>query len=104
VNAGNKAPAEVAATADELVMPAFTAKTDDLVDIIVVQWTNAFTLDELRQLRAFYDSPVGVKLTQSAPAITQAVLKDAQDWANGLYHSTVAAHADELRQRGLATN
>ena len=43
-------------------------------------WDRHFTTDEVRQLLAFYDTPLGKKLLASTPAITQESMLAGQQW------------------------
>lgn len=47
-----------------------TAK-DRMVDLYVPIYQKYFTLDDLKEIIAFYDSPVGRKLSAATPAMTQ---------------------------------
>ena len=46
--------------------PAFI---DDLIDELVPLYAETYTLDEIRQLTAFYASPLGQKMQASAPPL-----------------------------------
>ena len=61
-----------------------------------------FTEQELKDLLAFYKSPVGKKLIAEQPTIVDASLKFAQDWANKLSDEVIAKMRDELKKKGHA--
>ena len=48
------------------------------VDIYVPIYQKYFTLDELREIVAFYDSPVGRKLAAATPAMTREGMEKGQ--------------------------
>ena len=51
---------------------------DRMVDIYVPIYQKYFTLDELREIVAFYDSPVGRKLAAATPAMTREGMEKGQ--------------------------
>ena len=59
-----------------------------------------FTEGELKELLAFYKSPVGVKLVAEQATVAEEGLKFAQDWANKLSDQVIVRMRDELRKRG----
>lgn len=65
-------------------------------------YTQRFSEPELKELLAFYKSPVGKKLIAQQPVIGDASLKFAQDWANKLSDEVVAKMRDELKKKGHA--
>jgi hypothetical protein len=61
-----------------------------------------FTEAELKELLAFYKSPVGAKLISEQPKIGEEGLRFAQDWANQLSDKVIARMREELKKRGHA--
>jgi len=59
-----------------------------------------FTEGELKELLAFYKSPVGTKLIAEQAKVAEEGLKFAQDWANKLSDQVIIRMRDELRKRG----
>lgn len=59
-----------------------------------------FTEGELKELLAFYKSPVGTKLISEQAKVAEEGLKFAQDWANKLSDQVIIRMRDELRKRG----
>ena len=59
-----------------------------------------FTESELKELLAFYKSPVGTKLIAEQAKVAEEGLKFAQDWANRLSDQVIIRMRDELRKRG----
>lgn len=62
----------------------------------------SFTEQELKDMLAFYKSPVGKKILSEQPKIVDASLKFAQDWANKLSDEVVAKMRAELKKKGHA--
>ena len=97
----NKTPEQVQPVVDELLMPDFTAHANDLAAMIVDAWASAFTVDELHALDEFYASPVGTKLLNAMPAVSQDVNKQASGWVQAVVPATLQKHADALHGHGL---
>jgi uncharacterized protein len=78
--------------------PRFSELTDEVARIYATHFTEA----ELKQVLAFYKSPVGMKLIVEQPKVGEEGLKFAQDWANKLSDQVMANMRDELKKRGHA--
>ena len=48
-----------------------------LIDTVVQVYAEKFTLDELRQIRAFHESPVAKKMQQATPELMQRVIQQS---------------------------
>ena len=59
-----------------------------------------FTEQELKELLAFYNSPVGKKYVAEQAIVINASLKFAQDWANKLSDEVTAKMREELKKKG----
>jgi hypothetical protein len=94
-------PEEAAKIVDELLMPEFIAQQNDLTNQIIDVWANNFTIDDLKGLRAFYNTPLGQKLIQTLPAITQQGMSAGQAWGQRVYQAAIQKHKDALIAKGL---
>jgi hypothetical protein len=114
MRAGSKPPADdptkppelmkaedAAKIVDELLMPEFTAQQAELTNQIIDVWANNFTLDDLKGLRAFYNTPLGQKLIQTLPAVTQQGMSAGQAWGQRIYQAAIQKHKDALIAKGL---
>jgi hypothetical protein len=97
----HKPVAEVAPIVDELILPELKAHADGLVAIAAASYASHFTVSELDDLRSFFLSPVGRKLTALRPVITQETSAAGRDWGRRTTVEAIRKHAEELRQRGL---
>ena len=59
-----------------------------------------FSESDLKAIVAFYKSDVGKKLLARQPAVVNAGLKFAQDWANKLSDEVIKRMREELKKRG----
>jgi len=94
-------PEDAAKIVDEILMPEFAAQQADLSNQIVDVWANNFTIDDLKGLRAFYNTPLGQKLIQTLPAVTQQGMSAGQAWGQRIYQAAIQKHKDELIAKGL---
>jgi uncharacterized protein len=63
-------------------------------------YATRFTEGELKELLAFYKSPIGAKLITEQPKVGEEGLKFAQTWANNLSDEVIVKMRDELKKRG----
>lgn len=77
-----------------------TSRLSEYAELVARLYAVNFTTSELRDLRAFYSSPIGQKLVAKLPTITQQSLVVGQEWAKTLAADLRARITDELRKRG----
>ena len=82
------------------MLPLFDARMEEIIAGIAAVYATHFTADELRQMAAFYRTPVGQKLLQVLPKVTQDVMT-----VGGKIGEQVGAEAnrrmiEELRKKG----
>lgn len=77
-------------------------RLSELNDAVAKMYATHFTEQELKDLLAFYKSPVGKKLVVQQPEIADGSLKFAQDWANKLSDEVVEKMRLELKKKGHA--
>ena len=70
---------------------------DDFYDLIIPIYNKYYTLDEINELIAFYNTPLGKKLISTTPIITQESYAAGQNWGRMLGEQI----ANELRIEGL---
>jgi len=89
---------EITAKMREDLEPRFNELTDEVAKLYASHFSEA----ELKQLLAFYKSPIGEKLIAEQPKVGEESLKFAQDWANKLSDQVIINMRDELKKRGHA--
>ncbi len=99
--ANGKTPQDMIGVVDDLLMPDFVGDAGTLHATIVEAWAGAFTAEELRNLRTFYNTPLGDKLLRSIPQLNNVINQAGQTWAQKVYTASQAKHADEFTKRGL---
>lgn len=93
--------AQVAALVDEFVMPEFRAHSGEVVEATVAIYAGRLTPEEMRQIAAFYATPVGVKLRGLMPEVFAESLRFGQAWGARIAAAALAKHREALRARGL---
>jgi len=79
----------------EVVRGLFTKEFGTLRPRLVAAYAKVLTPDEVKQLTAFYESPLGRRLIEVSPALAQAGVEAGQAWVKELSPRLEA----ELRQR-----
>jgi hypothetical protein len=82
------------------VIDAMTAKFGDLADSIGMIYALHFTADEMRQMTAFYRTPVGQKFVEKMPAITQQSFAVGQKFGEQIAGDLRQTMIEQLRKRG----
>lgn len=60
------------------------ASTGDLYKKLAVVYTENFSEEELDQILAFYDTPVGAKMVKTTPELTKRAMEIGQQWGQEL--------------------
>lgn len=63
-------------------------------------WAARFTEEELKEITAFYTSPVGVKFSQNMGDIVKDSVRSAGIWRDALSTEMVTKAREELQKRG----
>ncbi len=101
IQASGKPVEDAIKIVDELLMPEFNARAGELQTALTIPWAQQFSIAELKDLRAFYTTPLGKKALTVLPGINQAAVQAGQQWSQRTFRESVQKHADELRGRGL---
>jgi uncharacterized protein len=78
----------------------YDSRTTELLNDAAKAYTTRFTEQELKDLLAFYKSPLGKKVLAQEPAILEQNMKDAQGWADKLSNEVISKMRAEMRKRG----
>lgn len=55
-------------------------KPDEFVELAIPIYAKHLTVEEMQQLQAFYESPLGQRLLQALPAIMQESMETGREW------------------------
>ena len=78
----------------------YNPRTVELLNDAAKIYATRFTEQELKDLLAFYKSPLGKKMLTEDPAILDQNMKDAQAWADKLSNEIISRMRAEMRKRG----
>jgi uncharacterized protein len=87
---------EVAASMEQQYAP----RADELVDAAARIYASHFTEDELKQILAWDQSPVGRKMMVEEPKAFDEALAHAGEWGQDFSDEMIAKMRDEMRKRG----
>jgi hypothetical protein len=82
------------------IMQTFTARMDDLIELMVLVYSRHFTAAEMREMTKFVGSPIGQRFIEKMPAVLQEGMVVGQKFGESLASELVARMTDELRKRG----
>jgi hypothetical protein len=83
-----------------VMMKLMNARLDAFLDAGAVIYARHFTVDEMRQITAFYHQPVGEKLLQKMPIILQETMALGQQFGQVIAKDMQDRIIEELRKRG----
>jgi hypothetical protein len=78
----------------------FAPYYDGMLNDIAIIYANNFTVGELREIEAFYRQPVGQKLLEKTPAITQLSNQVGLDASRKAAEDLRARLTQVLREKG----
>ena len=96
-----KTAEEAAKIVDKVLMPEMKAQTGELIGLVTELYAANYTVDEMKQLTAFYRSPLGQRMIEVTPKITQESIAAGQAWGQKVARDAIQKHAEELRRRGV---
>jgi hypothetical protein len=67
---------------------------------VAIIYAQHFTEQELKELIAFYKTPLGQKMLKEEPVAVEASLKRAQDWSNAFAEVVLGRFRSEMKKRG----
>jgi uncharacterized protein len=82
------------------IVDAFAPYYNAMVDDVATVYANNFTVGELHEIEAFYRQPVGQKLLEKTPALTQQSNQVGQDASRKAAEDLRMRLTEALRQKG----
>jgi uncharacterized protein len=82
------------------VADAYTPYYNAMVDSIATVYANSFSVDELRQIEAFFRQPVGQKFLDKSQAIRRQSVQIGEDTSRKAAEDLRASLTQLLRQKG----
>jgi uncharacterized protein len=84
-----------------VLLEVFGSRAGEMTEQVAAVYGQTFTVDEMRQITAFYRSPTGQKVLEKMPAVVQQTAVLGQTFGRKLQDELREKIADELRKRGL---
>jgi hypothetical protein len=78
----------------------YASRTAEVRDIVVKLYAARFTEQELKDLLAFYKTPLGKKMVEWEPKILEQSMGEANTWAERLSEEIIPKIRAEMRKRG----
>lgn len=75
-------------------------KRDELINNIATLYAKKFSDQELKDLIAFYKSPLGKKLQTDDPIVVDQSMNLAQNWANRFSEEVIVRIRAEMKKKG----
>lgn len=82
-------------------VPRILERSNEVIEMIAHVYAQHFTLDELEQLVAFYNSPVGRKLVQEQPEMMTEAMQIGRNWGQSVAAEVLQELAPDFESRGL---
>ena len=83
-----------------LMLEGMSTRLNEILDQIAALYARNFTVDELRELTAFYRGPVGQKFVQKQSLILQESMMIGQRFGQSVASEMHGRIIEELRKRG----
>lgn len=87
---------QIAKAVDQQAL-ALAPRRADLENEVASIFAKSFTLEELKQIAAFYGSDVGKKYLQALPLVQRESVRAAEIWANGISRDLTTKTTESLR-------
>jgi hypothetical protein len=75
-------------------------RREEIVNVFVKAYAQRFTEQELKELLAFYKTPVGKKVLTEEPIAMEDGFKAAQEWADQLSGTVIEMYRVEMKKKG----
>ncbi|MCB8883244.1 DUF2059 domain-containing protein [Acidisoma cellulosilytica] len=94
-------PEKVGPIVDQVLMPDILASEPQFVASVATLYGQAFTVPEMQQILAFYQTSVGQKLESVTPGLTQQMVEAGHAWIGQIGEQVLKLDADKLAAQGL---
>jgi len=83
-----------------LLRKDYEPKRAEVFNNVARVFAQHFTEQELKDITAFYKTPLGQKMLKEEPVAIEQSLKSAQDWANNFSEAVTARFRSEMQKKG----
>lgn len=85
----------------ELIGKRFAERKNEMLDLVAPVYAARFSEQELREMLAFFKTPVGAKLAAELPSIAQESMRIGMVWGRNIGKELESEVRLELRKRGI---
>jgi hypothetical protein len=82
------------------IAPEFEKRGAEIIDLIARVYATRFTEAELKEILAFYRSPVGKKFVVQQPSVLEESFVKTQEWGGKLSEEIVVRLRAEMKKKG----
>jgi hypothetical protein len=100
--ASPNAPPRMLEVATEVTRALFTKEFPALLPRMAASYAKVLTPDDVKQLIAFYETPLGRRMVEVMPALQDAGARAGQEWAQQLVPRLQNEIMQRFKQEGLA--
>jgi len=83
-----------------VLLDNMNSRMTELAEQIVLIYARNFTPEEMREMTRFYRTPVGQKLLEKLPTVTQESMRAGQAWGQRIGAEVQNRMIEELRKKG----
>jgi hypothetical protein len=84
----------------QTIKPELDKRSGEIADIMAGVYATRFTEADLKELLAFYNSPIGKKFIATLPSVLEESFRLGQQWAGKLSEEAIGKMRGEMRKRG----
>ena len=96
----DESPAEIEEIYDNMILPELRARLGEARDLFIELYVEHYTVEDMRDLRKFYSTPLGQRVLKANLAIAAKSNVASQAWGERVGNEVIRNNADELRRRG----
>ncbi|MFD1331490.1 DUF2059 domain-containing protein [Methylopila musalis] len=88
---------------DEVIktlLPEFEQRREKLLDDVASVYASRFSEDELKEIKAFYETGTGKKLVSTLPGVLQESYEKTNAWSRQMSQDVIKRLREEMRKRG----
>jgi uncharacterized protein len=79
----------------------FRERQAEMIELVAPLYAEKFTVPELKEIGAFYRTPIGIKLLATQPEIMQRSMQIGMGWGQKIGQEVEAEARTELKKRGV---
>jgi hypothetical protein len=83
-----------------LLRKDYDPKRAEVLNNVARIFAQHFTEQELKDIAAFYKTPLGQKMLKEEPTAIEQSIKNAQEWANGFSETVITRFRAEMQKKG----